>query len=167
MHGCALRRCAPLMGPVGGGWQVFITSRKEEVLKAAAAGITAQTGNQVLYAAADVRDADSVKRAIDTLVAQAGLPDIVINNAYAAAPCACLCECEHALCMCSCVCAYVYLFTCMCTCLCVYVCVSVYACLYAYVYVCVCLCVSVCAYKGPGVGARGYGTQGWQLHRSV
>jgi short-subunit dehydrogenase involved in D-alanine esterification of teichoic acids len=137
MHGCALRRCAPLMGPVGGGWQVFITSRKEEVLKAAAAGITAQTGNQVLYAAADVRDADSVKRAIDTLVAQAGLPDIVINNAYAAAPCAYVNM--------RCVCVHVYVHMCICLRVCVRASVYMYVCLCMHVCMRMCMCVCVCA----------------------
>ena len=60
---------------------MFITSRKEEVLKAAAAKISGETGNRVLYHAADVRDPEAVKKAFDALVAEAGLPDIVINNA--------------------------------------------------------------------------------------
>ena len=65
---------------------MFITSRKEDVIKSAAASITAQTGNPVYFFPADVRDPESVKKAIDALVAQAGLPDIVINNAYAGPP---------------------------------------------------------------------------------
>jgi len=64
------------------GAKVFITSRKEDVLKAAAYSISSSTGNDVLYHAADVRDPESVKKAIDSLVERAGLPDIVINNAY-------------------------------------------------------------------------------------
>jgi 2,4-dienoyl-CoA reductase [(3E)-enoyl-CoA-producing], mitochondrial len=64
------------------GATVVISSRKKEVIDATAAEITAATGNRVLAVPADVRDADAVSKAVDTIVSAAGgLPDIVINNA--------------------------------------------------------------------------------------
>lgn len=52
------------------------------MLEATAAEITAQTGNPVIVAPADVRDPVAVAQALDLIVARAGrVPDIVINNA--------------------------------------------------------------------------------------
>eukprot|EP01104_Vermistella_antarctica_P004504 TRINITY_DN14940_c0_g1_i1.p1 TRINITY_DN14940_c0_g1~~TRINITY_DN14940_c0_g1_i1.p1 ORF type:complete len:442 (+),score=111.04 TRINITY_DN14940_c0_g1_i1:144-1469(+) len=63
------------------GAKVFITSRKEDVIKGTAARISEITGNEVGYVACDVRDVEGVKRAFDTVESRFGLPDIVINNA--------------------------------------------------------------------------------------
>lgn len=51
------------------------------VLEAAAAEITAVSGNDVLPVQCDVRDADAVKAAVDACVERLGLPDVVVNNA--------------------------------------------------------------------------------------
>lgn len=64
------------------GAVVAISSRKADVLEATAAEITALTGNRVIVAPADVRDAEQVGKALDLIVEKAGgVPDIVINNA--------------------------------------------------------------------------------------
>lgn len=63
------------------GATVAIMSRKQDVLDAAAKAITAETGKRVLAVASDVRDADGVKAAVDKVVAEAGVPDICMNNA--------------------------------------------------------------------------------------
>jgi 2,4-dienoyl-CoA reductase len=63
------------------GAKVFITSRKEDVLKKAAAEIEGLTKNKVYYFPSDVRDPESVKASVDNLVKILGLPDVVINNA--------------------------------------------------------------------------------------
>ncbi len=63
------------------GAQVVITSRKEDVLKKASEEIAAITGNKVHYTTADVRDPEAVKKAIDFIENNFGLPNIVINNA--------------------------------------------------------------------------------------
>lgn len=44
------------------GAKVFITSRKEEVLKAAASEITKQTGNQVTFIIQPIAESDQIKR---------------------------------------------------------------------------------------------------------
>jgi 2,4-dienoyl-CoA reductase len=63
------------------GAKVVISSRKLDVLKKTAEEISSKTGNQVLPIAADVRDADSVKAAVDECVAKVGLPTVIVNNA--------------------------------------------------------------------------------------
>lgn len=63
------------------GATVAIMSRKQDVLDAAAKAISDETGKRVLAVASDVRDADGVKAAVDKVVAQAGVPDICMNNA--------------------------------------------------------------------------------------
>ncbi|XP_031562035.1 2,4-dienoyl-CoA reductase, mitochondrial-like [Actinia tenebrosa] len=63
------------------GATVVISSRKLDVLEETAAEISKETGNKVFPVAADVRDPEQVKSAVDQCVAECGLPDIVINNA--------------------------------------------------------------------------------------
>ncbi|XP_048776611.1 2,4-dienoyl-CoA reductase [(3E)-enoyl-CoA-producing], mitochondrial-like [Ostrea edulis] len=63
------------------GAQVVITSRKLPVLEKTAEEISGSTGNKVLAVAADVRDPDSVKAAVDRCEEEFGLPSIIINNA--------------------------------------------------------------------------------------
>ena len=63
------------------GATVAISSRRRDVLEATAAEISAATGGRVLAIPADVRDGEAVRAAVDTLVREAGLPHIVINNA--------------------------------------------------------------------------------------
>jgi 2,4-dienoyl-CoA reductase len=64
------------------GATIVITSRKLDVLTATAAEITAATGARVFAVAADVRDTEAVKAAVDAVVKHTGaLPDIVVNNA--------------------------------------------------------------------------------------
>jgi 2,4-dienoyl-CoA reductase [(3E)-enoyl-CoA-producing], mitochondrial len=52
-----------------------------DVLQATAAEISASSGNPVLALQADVRDPESVRKAVDELVAKWGLPDVIVNNA--------------------------------------------------------------------------------------
>lgn len=64
------------------GAKVFITSRKEEVLKAAASEITEKTGNQVAYFPADVRNPDQILEAVEKCKILLGdTPSLIINNA--------------------------------------------------------------------------------------
>ncbi|XP_067932249.1 2,4-dienoyl-CoA reductase [(3E)-enoyl-CoA-producing], mitochondrial-like [Watersipora subatra] len=63
------------------GGTVVITSRKLDVLEATAKEISDTTGNEVIPLAADVRNPDAVKAAVDKMVEKAGLPHVVINNA--------------------------------------------------------------------------------------
>ncbi|KAB5586410.1 hypothetical protein PHYPO_G00001280 [Pangasianodon hypophthalmus] len=63
------------------GAQCVIASRKLDVLKQTAEEISNQTGNKVHAVQCDVRDPASVKAAVDQLVTDVGLPDVVINNA--------------------------------------------------------------------------------------
>ncbi|XP_069113399.1 2,4-dienoyl-CoA reductase [(3E)-enoyl-CoA-producing], mitochondrial-like [Argopecten irradians] len=63
------------------GAQVVITSRKIDVLETTAAEIAEETGSKVLAVAADVRDPETVKKAVDQCVEAFGLPNVVINNA--------------------------------------------------------------------------------------
>ncbi|XP_076827689.1 2,4-dienoyl-CoA reductase [(3E)-enoyl-CoA-producing], mitochondrial [Brachyhypopomus gauderio] len=63
------------------GAECVIASRKLDVLKQAAEEISNQTGNKVYAVQCDVRDAASVKAAVDSAVDHVGLPDVVINNA--------------------------------------------------------------------------------------
>lgn len=64
------------------GAKVFITSRREEVLKKTAETIMSSTGNEVSYYPADVRNVDQINEAIDHCVKTLGdSPTLVINNA--------------------------------------------------------------------------------------
>ena len=63
------------------GATVCISSRKQEVIDMAAKEIESKTGNKVIAIPADVRDISSVQGALDRLASEAGLPDVVINNA--------------------------------------------------------------------------------------
>ena len=63
------------------GATVAIASRRRDVLEAAAAEISSETGGAVVAVACNVRDAAMVGGAIDELEARVGLPDIVVNNA--------------------------------------------------------------------------------------
>ena len=63
------------------GATVAITGRRKNVLDETAAEITEATGNRVLTAQCDVRDPVQVKEALRSVVEQASIPDIVINNA--------------------------------------------------------------------------------------
>lgn len=64
------------------GAKVFITSRKEAVLKSAAEEITEKTGNQVSYYPADVRNPAQIEEALSQCVSLCGdSPTLIINNA--------------------------------------------------------------------------------------
>ncbi|ETI36655.1 hypothetical protein F441_17115 [Phytophthora nicotianae CJ01A1] len=63
------------------GATVAIMSRKKGVVEVAAKEIQALTGNAVIPLTGDVRDADQVKKALDELDEQAGVPTVVVNNA--------------------------------------------------------------------------------------
>ena len=64
------------------GAKVFITSRREEVLKNAAAEISAQTGNEVAYFPSDVRNTEQTEQSVNECVKQLGqLPSLILNNA--------------------------------------------------------------------------------------
>ena len=63
------------------GATVCISSRRKDVIEATAKEISDKTGRTVLAIPADVRDPDAIKAALDELQNQAGLPDIVVNNA--------------------------------------------------------------------------------------
>ncbi|TTA40565.1 2,4-dienoyl-CoA reductase, mitochondrial [Bagarius yarrelli] len=60
---------------------LFSYCRKLDVLQQTAEEISHQTGNKVYAVQCDVRDPASVKAAVDQLVTDVGLPDVVINNA--------------------------------------------------------------------------------------
>ncbi|HLL23068.1 MAG TPA: SDR family oxidoreductase [Kofleriaceae bacterium] len=63
------------------GADVCIVSRKQDVLDAAAAEITAATGRAVLAVAADVRQPDSVANVIKTTADKFGKVDTIVNGA--------------------------------------------------------------------------------------
>ncbi|XP_063780146.1 2,4-dienoyl-CoA reductase [(3E)-enoyl-CoA-producing], mitochondrial [Pseudophryne corroboree] len=63
------------------GAECVISSRKLDVLKETAAEITAETGNKVHALQCDVRDPESVKKAVADLIQVAGHPNVIINNA--------------------------------------------------------------------------------------
>eukprot|EP01100_Stratorugosa_tubuloviscum_P001913 TRINITY_DN1439_c1_g1_i2.p1 TRINITY_DN1439_c1_g1~~TRINITY_DN1439_c1_g1_i2.p1 ORF type:complete len:434 (-),score=230.10 TRINITY_DN1439_c1_g1_i2:178-1479(-) len=65
----------------GLGAQVFIASRKLDILEATAKEIEKETNNRVHPLQLDVRDPEQIKKAIDEIVSIAGLPDIIVNNA--------------------------------------------------------------------------------------
>ncbi|XP_048008446.1 2,4-dienoyl-CoA reductase, mitochondrial isoform X2 [Megalobrama amblycephala] len=63
------------------GAECVIASRNLDVLKKTAEEISQQTGNKVHAVQCNVRDPASVEAAVDQLVNDVGLPDVVINNA--------------------------------------------------------------------------------------
>jgi len=63
------------------GARVAISSRKIDVLKKTAEEVSKLSHNEILPVAADVRDPEAVKNAIDECVSVFGLPDMRINNA--------------------------------------------------------------------------------------
>ena len=63
------------------GASVAIVSRTESDLQTVAAEISAETGNDVMPAPADVSDESAVKAAVDAVVQRFGRIDILVNNA--------------------------------------------------------------------------------------
>ena len=63
------------------GAQVCIVSRRLEVLQKTADEVSAETGNEVLALACDIREPLTVKECVSECVNKFGLPNIVINNA--------------------------------------------------------------------------------------
>lgn len=63
------------------GARVCIVSRKPDVLQATAAQLAAETGAQVIAAAADVRQPDQIGGAVAACVDQLGGVDILVNGA--------------------------------------------------------------------------------------
>lgn len=63
------------------GAECVIASRNLDVLKKTADEISQQTGNKVHAVQCNVRDPASVEAAVNQLVNDVGLPDVVINNA--------------------------------------------------------------------------------------
>ncbi|EEY60614.1 2,4-dienoyl-CoA reductase, mitochondrial precursor [Phytophthora infestans T30-4] len=63
------------------GATVAIMSRKKGVVDVAAKEIQEITGNAVIPLTGDVREPEQVKKALDELDEQAGIPTIVVNNA--------------------------------------------------------------------------------------
>ncbi|XP_018431780.1 PREDICTED: 2,4-dienoyl-CoA reductase, mitochondrial [Nanorana parkeri] len=63
------------------GAECVISSRKLDVLKDTAAEISAETGNKVHAIQCDVRNPESVTKAVAELIEVAGHPNVVINNA--------------------------------------------------------------------------------------
>jgi hypothetical protein len=66
------------------GATVAIMSRKRGVVDVAAKEIQELTGHEVIPLQGDVRDPEQVRAALDELDERAGIPTIVINNAYVA-----------------------------------------------------------------------------------
>ncbi|XP_013791120.1 2,4-dienoyl-CoA reductase, mitochondrial-like, partial [Limulus polyphemus] len=63
------------------GAQVAIVSRKLDVLENTAEEISKSSGQKVVPIAADVRDPEAIKKAVDDCENKLGLPSIIINNA--------------------------------------------------------------------------------------
>ncbi|XP_028836332.1 2,4-dienoyl-CoA reductase [(3E)-enoyl-CoA-producing], mitochondrial [Denticeps clupeoides] len=63
------------------GAECVIASRKLDILKKTADEISHKTGNKVHAVQCNVRDPASVGAAVDSVVSQVGLPDVIINNA--------------------------------------------------------------------------------------
>ena len=63
------------------GADVAIISRKQAVLDVTARELSAAAGREVIGIAADVRDPDAIKRAVDAIVAKFGKLDTVVNGA--------------------------------------------------------------------------------------
>ncbi|WP_137130730.1 SDR family oxidoreductase [Rhizobium sp. FY34] len=68
------------------GYQVVISGRRSDVLKAAAEDIAAKTGGRVEAMTADVGDPASVKALFDGIVESFGRLDLLVNNAGISAP---------------------------------------------------------------------------------
>jgi NAD(P)-dependent dehydrogenase (short-subunit alcohol dehydrogenase family) len=68
------------------GADVFISSRHEEELKAAAAEIAAGTTARVLYRVADMTQRTDAKRLADAAIGEMGRVDILVNNAGSNTP---------------------------------------------------------------------------------
>ncbi|MBM3526667.1 MAG: SDR family oxidoreductase [Alphaproteobacteria bacterium] len=62
------------------GARVAMTARREPALREAAERLRAETGTEVLPVQADSRRADDCKRVVETVVAQWGGVDILVNN---------------------------------------------------------------------------------------
>jgi 2,4-dienoyl-CoA reductase len=61
---------------------VFITSRKENVLKETAKEISELTKNEVAYFPSDVRNQEQVEKSLDACVKSLGdVPTLIVNNA--------------------------------------------------------------------------------------
>lgn len=65
----------------GLGATVGILSRKYDVLEKTAQELEKETASRIIPLAADVREPDAVKEAVNRLQTEAGLPTIVVNNA--------------------------------------------------------------------------------------
>lgn len=63
------------------GADLFLCSRKEDEIRAAAEEIRSQTGVRVDYTAADMAKRDDVRRLADMAIERLGKVDIVVNNA--------------------------------------------------------------------------------------
>ncbi|PVB63430.1 SDR family oxidoreductase [Labrenzia sp. 011] len=63
------------------GWRVVISGRRKEVLEAAAAELSAETGGEVTCCTADVGDPASVRALFDDIAGRFGRIDLVVNNA--------------------------------------------------------------------------------------
>lgn len=63
------------------GAKVIISSRREEVLKAAAEEMSAKSGNEVFYKAGDVREIESVREVIKAGIEKFGEINVLVNNA--------------------------------------------------------------------------------------
>ena len=62
------------------GAKVIIGSRKPENFEPAAAGLSAETGTEVLGVLLDIRDRAAARRTVDALVAAHGKIDVLVNN---------------------------------------------------------------------------------------
>jgi NAD(P)-dependent dehydrogenase (short-subunit alcohol dehydrogenase family) len=69
------------MGFAQAGAELFLCSRKEEGIRAAADEIRTQTGARVEYAVADMSKRDEVRRLADLAGERLGKIDILVNNA--------------------------------------------------------------------------------------
>ena len=63
------------------GAKLAITSRRGEVLHAAAAEMSSEHGGEVFATACDVRDADAVSTMLDAVMEHYGRIDVLVNNA--------------------------------------------------------------------------------------
>jgi NAD(P)-dependent dehydrogenase (short-subunit alcohol dehydrogenase family) len=69
------------LGLARAGADLFICSRKQEEIEAAAKQIQAETGRKVGFCTVDVQKRDQVKQLADTAIQQMGRVDILVNNA--------------------------------------------------------------------------------------
>ena len=69
------------LGFARAGADLFLCSRKEEDLRAAADAIREETGRRVEYAVADMAKRDEVQRLADEAARRLGKVDILVNNA--------------------------------------------------------------------------------------